>query len=270
MARRLRAPSTTANVARNEWGEPDRARRWRPARDALWRFLDTRLVAGARVAVVGAGNGDDLPLTRLAARAETVVLIDLDRRAGLAARRREPRSLRRRIAVCEHEITDGAANAIVRAAVRGDAPREVVVPGIALPGAPYDLVIGDLLYSQLLFPGLLDTEVPEPRRQAVLAACAPGLTRSVVARLHASAPRVLHMHDQVAWWPGHPQPFTLREALAVEDREAALRLVARGTGPLESDPRPALAALGLRVTAGALWHWPFAPGVDYLVSATFS
>ena len=52
--------------------------------------------------------------------------------------------------------------------------------------------------------------------------------------------------------------------------EAALALVARGNGPKESDPRAALADLGLAPAATALWRWPFTEGVDYLACATLA
>jgi hypothetical protein len=273
-AARLRSqPARWANIARNARAEADRPARWRPARDALWQLLDAHLPA-ARVAVVGAGNADDLPLTRLASRATEVVLIDIDAPAARAGRRREPRRLRRRIGVIEHDITAGAADAIAAAAARGDVPNPPPVPEAPLPGAPYDLVIGDLLYSQLLYPALLDLDVLEARRRAILARYAPPLTRGVVARLHASAPygHVLHIHDPLAWWPGHPQPITLAPILgaARSDPVAALRLAARGRGPHESDPRHALAAFRIPIRATALWRWPFAPGVDYLACATLS
>jgi hypothetical protein len=97
IAQRLQAPATRANTARNARAELDRHRRWAPARDALWRLLDTRLTAGARVAIVGAGNGDTIPLDRIADRAAEVALIDLDRPAIHAARGHVPRGRRRRI-----------------------------------------------------------------------------------------------------------------------------------------------------------------------------
>ena len=93
----------------------------------------------------------------------------------------------------------------------------------------------------------------------------------MVARLHASAPLVVHVHDPLAWWDGHEQPVSLEEILDLAESdgpEAALALAARGSGPHESDPRAALAALGLTPTATALWHWPFTDGVDYLACAT--
>ncbi|HKZ13258.1 MAG TPA: hypothetical protein VJL81_05370, partial [Solirubrobacterales bacterium] len=62
-------PSLVANAGRNAGAEPGRRRRWGRARDALWRFVDPHLDPGMRVAVLGAGNADDLPLRRIAARA---------------------------------------------------------------------------------------------------------------------------------------------------------------------------------------------------------
>src|SRR6202000_350068 len=89
-----------------------------------------------------------------------------------------------------------------------------------LPGAPYDLIIGDLFYSQLLYPALVDLEVDADRRAETLVRHAPSLTRAVVARLHASAPRVVHVHDPIAWWDGHGQPVTFAESRVTPDEGA--------------------------------------------------
>jgi hypothetical protein len=273
-AQRLQAPATIANTARNARAEVDRNARWAPARDALWRLLDPHLQSGARVAILGAGNGDTLPLARIADRSRELALIDLDRRAIRAARRRQPRHLRHRITVIEHDITNGAADAIATAAANVEVPLLPVLPEAPLPGAPYDLVIGDLLYSQLLYPALVDLDVPTARATAFLDRYAPILTRAIVARLHASAPyqRVLHIHDPIAWWPGHPQPVTLDQILAIAERDlqAALTLAAHGSGPHHSDPRPALHAFAIPIRKTAVWRWPFAPHVDYLACATLT
>lgn len=272
--RRLRAPVAVANVARNARGEPDRAARWRVARDALWGLVDSHLAPDARVAVVGAGNADDLPLTRLADRAGRVVLFDLDDTAARQARRREPRALRRRIDVSRIDITGGAADAIVLSAVSEEVPWFPVVPESPLPGSPYDLVIGDLLYSQLLFPALSDAGLPSIRIDSFLRRYGPPLTRGVVARLHASAPggQVLHIHDPLAWQPDRRQPFSLRDvlALATINSDAALRLAHTGSGPTYADPRIALKAFDLPVLEARLWGWPFANDIDYLVSAVLA
>jgi SAM-dependent methyltransferase len=288
---RLRAPSRMANASRNAQAGIDRRRRWAPVRDALWDLLAPWLDEGARVAVVGAGNGDDLPLRRIASRAGEVVLIDIDPRAAQAARRRLGWAERRKATVVGHDVTAGAADQIALAALQGDEPRSRTegplargtllhrpVPGAIpnppedpLPGAPYDLVIGDLLYSQLLYPALLDLGVDADRRAAVLARHGRYLTRALVARLHGSAPRVLHLHDPLAWWDGHEQPVSLDEILTIATTtgpDAALSLAAGGVGPHESDPRAALADLGLSPDEIALWRWPFAAGIDYLTCAT--
>jgi hypothetical protein len=109
-AERLRAPATKANAARNARAEIDRHARWAPARDALWQLLDTHMHHDTRVAIVGAGNTDDLPLTQTARRAREVTLLDFDPRATTRARRQQPRQLRRRINLIEHDITHGVAD----------------------------------------------------------------------------------------------------------------------------------------------------------------
>jgi hypothetical protein len=121
---------------------------------------------------------------------------------------------------------------------------------------------------------LLDLDIPAALTKALLSRYAPMLTRSVVARLHVSAPHghVVHIHDPVGWWPGHPQPFALDHVLAVAQLhpKAAARLAARGTGPHYSDPRSALAAFAISIKATSLWRWPFATDVDYLACATLT
>jgi hypothetical protein len=269
-------PVAGANAARNARRERGRRARWAPARDELWALLEPHLPDGARVAVVGAGNGDDLPLARIALRASRVALLDVDAATATKARGRVRRGLRRRIAVVEHDVTEGAADRVVAEAVRGPgAPAPDPSAGgsseaTPLPGGPYDVVIGDLFYSQLLFPAMLDAEVPVARRRAVLGARGAGVVRDVVARLHASAPLVVHVHDVACWGNGYGQPETLEAILHAADRDVAqgLSRAARAKGPLETNPRAAVDALGHPVVATRLWRWPFVAGVDYLVVGT--
>jgi hypothetical protein len=133
---RLRAPASTANTARNARVEVGRHRRWAPARDALWQTLQPYLPEGARVAILGAGNGDTIPFDRIAERAGEVALIDLDEPAIHAARRHQPRRHRRRITTITYDITHGAADQIAAAAARVTVPDPPVVPEARLPGAP--------------------------------------------------------------------------------------------------------------------------------------
>ena len=262
-----------ANVRRNARSDADRLQRWLPARDALWNVLDRHVARGARVAVVGAGNADDLPLERLAERAGRVDLLDVDPDAPRYARGRLPRRLRRRIAARHLDVTNGAADRITRA-VRDGTGRLGTTPAIT-PVSPiaYDVIVGDLLYSQLLAPALTDLGLADDRFADTLRRYGQPLTDAVVARLHASAPtgRVIHLHDPLAWSPRHPQPFSIEQALARagEDPEPG-HVVAGGQGPIGCDPRSSLARLGLAVLETRWWRWPFTPGVDYLVCATVS
>lgn len=290
-------PAAEANASRNALRRRGRRARWAPAREALWATLDGLLADGARVAIVGAGNGDDLPLGPIAARASAVTLLDIDQGTADRARGRVRRGLRRRIRTVAHDVTDGAADRIIGAATAppgsppvgrtdaspgdpgrrpSDAPRPATVPqpGVPvrpaappLPGAPYDVVIGDLLYSQLLYPALLDAEVPPARRRVILGAEGAALTAAVVATLHASAPVVVHVHDLACWGNGYDQPVELEEILDASGPDG-LALAAGAKGPREADPRTALRTLGLPTLATALWRWPFTEGVDYLVVAT--
>ncbi len=271
-------PAAFANAALNVAARGDRALRWRGARDALWAAVEPHVAEGAAVLVVGAGNCHDLPLTRLLRRAGRVDLADVHPAACRAALRRERRGDRARGRALAVDVADGLADAVVAAAARGTrlgpslAERAARVAAAPLGEGPYDLVIGDLVYTQLLFPGLEDADVRDPLLEDVLAEDGPVVTRAVVARLHAAAPRgvVVHVHDAISWWREQPQPFTVAAAEHAIARgpDAVLALVARGDGPLGCDPRVALAALGRSPRATAAWRWPFAPDVDYLVVAT--
>jgi hypothetical protein len=270
-------PATRANARRNAGASGDRARRWRGARDACWALLEPLVASGAAVAVCGAGNGDDLPLGRLAARAARVDLLDVDPAACRAGIRSVPRGpLRRRLRAVEADVTDGLADRIVAAAAADSA---LDAAGLAAPLArlealplgepPYDLVVGDLLYSQLLFPGLKDAGLEPEAVDAALAVAGQPLTDAVVRRLAAAAPLgpSVHLDDPIAWWPGHEQPFGLDDVLAAASRSAdeALGLIATGNRPIGTDPRHALRA---RIVQTAFWRWPFAAGVDYVVCAS--
>jgi len=266
-------PASRANAQRNARGGDERLERWRPARDALWAVLERHLTPGACVAVVGAGNGHDVPLRRLAERALRVDLIDLDARAARGARKRLPDDLRRRVEVIREDVTAGVADELVTTAAAGDLPGVREAPPTALGKGAYDLVIGDLLYSQLLYPALRDTPLPRERIGVILARIDRPLVASVVRRLHESAAPgrvVVHVHDPLGWWDDHVQPVSLDEifAAAATDVDAALALVARGHGPSACDPRAIALEQGIAVAETAFWRWPFQPGVDYLACAT--
>ena len=268
-----RGPATRANAQRNSRGTAERLERWKPARDALWEVLDRYFPAGGRVAVVGAGNGDDVPLRRLAERSARVDLVDLDAKAARRARGRLPGDLRGRVEVLREDVTAGLADELVATAARGDLPAVREVPPTPIGKGGYDVVIGDLLYSQLLYPALRDTTLPRERIGVVLARIDRPLVASVVRRLHASVVPggvVVHVHDPLGWWDDHAQPVSLDEILtaAATDAEAALEIVARGHGPSACDPRSIALEAGVPLLETTFWRWPFQRGVDYLACAT--
>lgn len=155
------SPARAANTARNAQASWLRAGRWRFARAALWQLLDrhvqsgNRVVqSGNRVAVVGAGNGDTVPLRQLAQRAG---LIDLDEAALTRARRRlTTRSNLLNMIVSD--VTFGRADAIAHATIHhATPPPDWPRPD---PTGAYDVVIADLLFTQLFYPALSDAHLP--------------------------------------------------------------------------------------------------------------
>lgn len=265
-----RSPAHAANTARNAQAMWWRTARWRPARTALWRLLDRHVAPENVVAVIGAGNAHDLPLRRLRHRAGHVDLVDLDE-AALRRAQRRLLARRRAVRLIVEDVTFGRADAISRAALSGHAPpRDWPTSSPLAEG--YDVVVADLLFTQLLYPALTHAGLPAATIGDTLQRDGQPLTDDVVAWLHASAPDglVIHVHDLLGWWPGHPQPFTLDDvlALAEQDPDAALQLAQRGNLPSGCDPRTASRALGAEIIDTAFWRWPFAPGVDYLVCAT--
>lgn len=263
------SPARAANIARNAQGTWLRAARWRPARAALWQLLDRHVQLGDRIAIVGAGNGDTVPLRQLGQRAGRVDLIDLDAAALMRARRRLI-TRRNMLNMIVEDVTFGHADAIAQATIH-DAPPPRDPSSRDIPGT-YDVVIADLLFTQLLYPALSDADLSGAVIDNALQTHGQPLTNAVVKWLHASAPHglVVHIHDLLGWWPGHPQPFTLQHILTVADHDvaAALDLARDGKVPYGCDPREGCAALGAEIIDTALWRWPFAPHVDYLTCAT--
>jgi len=263
--------ATRANVVRNARAERDRLARWTATRDQCWAFVGPLIRAGADVAIVGAGKGHTVPLRRIGERAGRLTLIDLDPTSARAARRRIALRQRRRVDVIEHDVTGGLADRIVghaRDGSRVDVPAGVALP---LPGAPYDVVIGDLLYTQLVYPGLLDAGLPQHEIRATLTRTGQPLVDLVVARIHASiAPDgvAVHLHDPISWRDDRPQPVLLASILEAGSTDRALQLLHAGTLVGSGDVRASvLNDPRVEIAGQARWRWPFSPEIDYLVWA---
>ncbi|MBE2315809.1 hypothetical protein DVA67_007465 [Solirubrobacter sp. CPCC 204708] len=252
-----------ANARRNANGGLRRLWRWRSARDAAWTLLDRHVARGATVAVVGAGNGHDLPLRRLGRRAGRLDLIDLDA-AALRGTQRRLLLTGVRARTITQDVTGGAAEAIVRAVVGGRSVRVPPAPQ-TIGRPPYDVVIADQFLSQLLYPALSDSQLSRRFQAAALRAHGQSLTNAVVRDLLIAGALVVLIEDVLGWWEGHVQPFTLEEVLAAPE---PLGLMERGRQPRGCDGRAALAAAGAQVVDRAVWQWPFRDGTDYLVCAT--
>ena len=166
----------------------------------------------------------------------------------------------------------GIADELVAEAAGGDLPAAREAPPSRRKG-DYDLVVGDLLYSQLLYPALRDTALPRERVGVVLDRTDRPLVASVVRRLHASVARgraVVHVHDPLGWWDGHVQRVTLEEILEAAATDTAPRSsssrAATGRAPAtRARSRSSRASSPIET---AFWRWPFQEGVDYLACAT--
>jgi hypothetical protein len=265
-----RRPALAANARRNAAGGLGRAWRWRGTRDSAWTLLERHVPAGAAVAVVGAGNGHDLPLRRLGRRAGRLDLIDVDSRA-LARTRRRLRLSGVRAGAITQDVTHGAADLVLRSALAGHSAGHPFVRAAPIGRPPYDVVIADMFLSQLLYPALSDAGVTSRAVTATLRAHGQTLTNTTVAGLAAAAPGgvLIVIEDLLGWWAGHDQPFALADVLAL-DPEAALAKASQGRLARGCDGRRALEAAGAKTLERAFWHWPFSFGTDYLVCATVS
>ena len=263
-----RRPALAANARRNAAGGFGRAWRWRRTRDSAWALLDRHVPAGAAVAVVGAGNGHDLPLRRLGRRAGRLDLIDVDSRA-LARTRRRLRLTGARAQAVTQDVTHGAADLVLRAALSRHHASHPFVRPAPIGRPPYDVVIADMLLSQLLYPALSDAGLTSRAVAATLRAHGQTLTNTTVAGLAAAAPGgvLIVIEDLLGVWAGHDQPFPLADVLGL-DPDAALAMALHGRLARGCDGRRALEAAGATTLERAFWHWPFSLGTDYLVCAT--
>lgn len=256
-----------ANVRNNAMHQELRLERWAPVRDSLWRLLDPLLAPGGRVALVGAGSCDDVPLRRILDRDVEVDLVDFDAAATARAVHRLDAAARARAQPIELDVTGGSADLVLRA-VRDELPLPGALP---LPWGPlgrggYDVVVADMLYTQLLHPGLIALGVFGDRQHELMRRYDPPLTNALVHRVQASlAPggHAVHVHDLACWSNGHDQPIDLTSAL--EDPSNAWKRLRRHD---RCDPHLVLERIGAAVPRVAWWEWPFEPNKRFLVRAS--
>jgi hypothetical protein len=259
------SPSRAANARNNAQYQRLRLQRWADVRDQLWTVLEPLVHLGARVAIVGGGSCDDVPIRRVVGAGARVDLVDLDPAAAARGRRRVSWHARRAVRTIALDVTDGCADDVIHA-VREQRPAPRIVPPTGPLGAGgYDLVVGDMLYTQLLHAGLISLGVFGDRQQELMRRYDPPLTRALVHRVQASlAPggHAVHIHDLACWSTAHTQPMSLTRAL--RDPESSWRALARHDA---CDPALVLDALRIPVRATAWWEWPFEPNKQFLVRA---
>jgi hypothetical protein len=258
-----------ANARNNAMHQELRLERWAGVRDSMWALIDGVLDAGARVALVGAGSCDDVPLVRILERAGSVGIIDFDATSTTRAIERTPAELRDRLRVLEEDVTGGCADMILRA-VRDDdeLPMSLPLPYGPLGDGEYDVVVGDMLYTQLLHAGLIALEVFGDRQHELMRRYDPHLTTALVHRIQASlgvGGHAIHVHDVACWAKGHSQPLELDEVLA--DPFWNWTKLQRHDN---CDPHLALGRIGADVRDSAWWEWPFEPNKRFLVRATLA
>jgi hypothetical protein len=256
-----------ANARNNAVFQDLRMERWRDVRDSLWQLVDPLLSEGANVALIGAGSCDDVPLARITERAARVDLVDFDPSSTVRALARIPATLRDRLTVIEEDVTGGSADLVLQA-VRDDTalPDALPLPYHALGSGEYDLVVGDMLYTQLLHAGLIALEVFGDHQLELMHRYDPALTTALVQRIEASlAPggHAIHVHDVACWAEGHEQPLTLDEVL--EDPFWNWTKLRRHD---DCDPHLVLGRIRAHVLDSAWWAWPFEPRKQFLVRAT--
>ena len=261
------AIARSANATNNAMHQAQRLERWETVRDALWQVLDPLIPEDARVALVGGGSCDDVPIARILQRAAHIDLIDFDISSTERALGRVPDEARERITVIEHDVTGGSADQVLRA-IRDEQllPDSLPLPYDALGDGGYDLVVGDMLYTQLLHAGLIALEVFGERQHELMRRYDPPLVNALVQRIQASlAPggHAVHVHDVACWSTGHDQPMELEEAL--EDPFWMWTKLRRHD---DCDPHLVLGRMGADVIESTWWGWPFEPNKRFLVRAT--
>lgn len=259
-----RHPTAHSSNARNNAEHQElRLERWAHVRDAAWALLEPHVRDGHRVLIVGAGNGDDLPLRRLVAAGVQLTLVDLD--ADALARASE-RIAGAQADVHVVDVTDGAVDRVLRRAAGAwwrSGSGALTPPTGPIAGGGFDLVIGDMLYTQLLHPGLIALGLDHAEQRRLMHRYDPVLRDALVQRLHASAVdggSVVHIHDLACWASNHPQPRTLDEVMA--DPEGTWLELRRHD---RCDPMLAAGSMELHPVATAWWRWVFEPRTSYAV-----
>jgi hypothetical protein len=234
---------------------------------------------GGTLAVLGAGNCNDLDLQALAACFREIHLVDLDEEAVRRARDRQPPAVADKVVLHAPVDLSGAFDRMAALRARPATPAELaLLPSAsaesvlaALPG-PFDVVISTCFLSQLLQSAFVALGPKHEQLHIVACALALAHLRSVVGMLapggrgHLVTDAVTtETYPLLELWAEQP-PAVLLERLEKESN------VFSGTGPaflrriLATDKQvaPALAGPPRLVEP---WLWQFNEERTYLVYA---
>jgi len=230
-----------------------------------------------RLAVMGAGNANDLDLGLLATSFDEIHLCDLDAAALARAARRQPPATRRRLALHPQRDLSGLldrlpgwrasapdAEALARAAPAAAARVVAVLPG------PFDVVVSDCMLSQIAwtcFCAFGDT----PLLMGIVAVAMAAHLRALVA-LTRPGGRCLLVTDVISsdtlplerMFP-HLDGGALLRRLDQQDRLFSGTSPALARAMLEDDPDLAREVEDVSVVAP--WLWRVAPRRTLLVCA---
>jgi hypothetical protein len=233
---------------------------------------------GQTLAVLGAGNCNDLDLEALAARFREIHLIDLDEEAVRKARERQPDEVKARLVVHAPVDLSGAFDRLAAVKAKPATPAEQArLPAAAVqkileavPG-PFDVVLSACMLSQLMHSCYVALGLQHPQLHVMANALGLAHLRSLAA-LTAPGGTALLVTDTISsetyaleeLWGDKP-PLQLLEEIDKTDR------VLTGTGPsylkriLREDPE-----VGPLVTPPRLvepWLWRFTEEMTFMVYA---
>jgi len=257
------------------------------ATDTRWEgFAEhrTRLTAlaleppGQTLAVLGAGNCNDLDLVALAARFREIHLVDLDEEALRRARDRQPQEVARRLVLHAPVDLSGAfdrlaafkdkpATAAEQARLPAASAQKVLA---ALPG-PFDVVLSACMLSQLMHSCYVALGLQHPQLHMMAAALAVAHCRSMAAMLAPGGTGLL-VTDTISTetyaleelWGDRP-PLQQLEQIDRENRTLT------GTAPsflrkiFREDPEVAPLATTPRLIEP--WLWRFTDDITFLTYA---
>ena len=253
--------------------------RWEGFAEHRVRLTDLALAApGQTLAVLGAGNCNDLDLPALAARFREIHLVDLDEEALRRARERQPEAVAAKLVLHAPVDLSGAfdklaafkdrpATAAEQARLPAESTRKVLA---ALPG-PFDVVLSACMLSQLMHSCYVALGLQHPQLHLMAAALAVSHLRSLAAMIAPGGTGLL-VTDTISsetyaleeLWGDQP-PLALLEEVDRANR------VLTGTAPsflrkiLREDPEVApLVSPGRLIEP---WLWRFTDEITFLVYA---